>query len=125
MRDAAAYARRVRRKVSLSQVAFARRIGVPVDTVRNWEQGKRTPQGPAGRCCASSTMPPKRRFRLSTGIDQLWMPASGTPDYPAASGWRTLVPRIRRTGVTGTDKPAPFDSSRRPVPPSATLSNQG
>jgi putative transcriptional regulator len=47
MRDAAAYARRVRRKVGLSQAAFARRIGVPVDTVRNWEQGKRAPQGPA------------------------------------------------------------------------------
>ena len=45
--DAAAYVRRVRRKVGLSQVAFARRIGVPVDTVRNWEQGKRMPQGPA------------------------------------------------------------------------------
>jgi putative transcriptional regulator len=42
------YARRVRRKVGLSQVAFAQRIGVPVDTVRNWEQGKRAPQGPAG-----------------------------------------------------------------------------
>jgi putative transcriptional regulator len=47
MRDAASYARRVRRKVGLSQVAFARRIGVPVDTVRNWEQDKRVPQGPA------------------------------------------------------------------------------
>jgi putative transcriptional regulator len=47
MRDAAAYARRVRRKAGLSQVAFARRIGVPVDTVRNWEQGRRAPQGPA------------------------------------------------------------------------------
>ena len=47
MRDAAAYARRVRRRIGLSQVAFANRIGVPVDTVRNWEQGKRVPQGPA------------------------------------------------------------------------------
>jgi putative transcriptional regulator len=47
IRDAAAYARRVRRKVGLSQVAFAKSIGVPVDTVRNWEQGKRAPQGPA------------------------------------------------------------------------------
>ena len=47
MRDAAAYVRRVRRKVGLSQTAFARRIGVPVDTVRNWEQGKRLPRGPA------------------------------------------------------------------------------
>ena len=47
MHDAAAYARRVRRKVGLSQVAFARLIEVPVDTVRNWKQGKRAPQGPA------------------------------------------------------------------------------
>jgi putative transcriptional regulator len=47
VRDAAVYARRVRRKVGLSQVAFAKRIGVPVDTVRNWEQGRRAPQGPA------------------------------------------------------------------------------
>jgi putative transcriptional regulator len=47
MRDAAAYARRVGRKVGLPQVAFAWRIGVPVDTVRNWEKGKRVPQGPA------------------------------------------------------------------------------
>jgi putative transcriptional regulator len=47
MLDAAAYARRVRRKIGLSQAAFAKRIGVPVDTVRNWEQGRRAPQGPA------------------------------------------------------------------------------
>jgi putative transcriptional regulator len=47
MRDAATYARRVRRKVGLSQAAFAKRIGVPVDIVRNWEQGKRSPRGPA------------------------------------------------------------------------------
>jgi putative transcriptional regulator len=46
-RDAAAYARRVRRRAGLSQAAFAKRIGVPVDTVRNWEQGKRLPRGPA------------------------------------------------------------------------------
>ena len=47
MRDAAAYARGVRERVGLSQTAFARRIGVPVATVRNWEQGKRSPRGPA------------------------------------------------------------------------------
>jgi putative transcriptional regulator len=48
MRDAAAYARRVRRKVGLSKVAFARRIGVPVDAGRDWEQGKRARRkGPA------------------------------------------------------------------------------
>lgn len=46
-RDAAAYARRVRRRTGLTQAAFAGRIGVPLDTVRNWEQGKRSPAGPA------------------------------------------------------------------------------
>jgi putative transcriptional regulator len=44
---AAAYARRVRRRTGLTQAAFAARIGVPLDTVRNWEQGKRAPAGPA------------------------------------------------------------------------------
>ncbi len=45
--DAAAYARRVRARTKLTQSEFARRIGVPVETVRNWEQGKRSPRGPA------------------------------------------------------------------------------
>lgn len=46
-RHAAAYARRVRKRTGLTQAAFAARIGVPLDTVRNWEQGKRAPAGPA------------------------------------------------------------------------------
>lgn len=45
--DAALYARRVRKRTGLTQAAFAARIGVPIDTVRNWEQGKRFPAGPA------------------------------------------------------------------------------
>ena len=43
----AAYARNVRGQTGLTQAAFAARIGVPVETVRNWEQGKRSPRGPA------------------------------------------------------------------------------
>jgi putative transcriptional regulator len=41
------YARHVRAATRLTQAEFAARIGVPVDTVRNWEQGKRAPRGPA------------------------------------------------------------------------------
>jgi putative transcriptional regulator len=37
----------VRRKTGLSQAAFSRRIGVSAGTLRNWEQGRRTPEGPA------------------------------------------------------------------------------
>ena len=43
----AAYARNVRGSTGLTQTAFAAQIGVPVETVRNWEQGKRSPRGPA------------------------------------------------------------------------------
>jgi putative transcriptional regulator len=43
----ASYARNVRGRTGLTQTAFAARIGVPVETVRNWEQGKRSPRGPA------------------------------------------------------------------------------
>jgi putative transcriptional regulator len=45
--DDATYARNVRSRTGLTQAAFAARIGVPVETVRNWEQGKRSPRGPA------------------------------------------------------------------------------
>lgn len=37
----------IRSRTGLSQTAFAVRIGVPVSTVRNWEQGRRLPEGPA------------------------------------------------------------------------------
>lgn len=43
----AAYARAIRAAVRMTQAEFAARIGVPVETVRNWEQGKRSPRGPA------------------------------------------------------------------------------
>jgi len=47
MLDAAKFARRVRRKLGLSQAEFADCIDVPIDTIRNWEQGKRCPSGVA------------------------------------------------------------------------------
>ena len=43
----ASNARRIRSQTRLTQAEFAARIGVPIETVRNWEQGKRTPRGPA------------------------------------------------------------------------------
>jgi putative transcriptional regulator len=39
--------RDLRRRVRLTQQEFAERLGVPVETIRNWEQGKRAPRGPA------------------------------------------------------------------------------
>src|SRR4051812_13180028 len=37
----------IRRKSGLSQEAFSACIGVSTGTLRNWEQGRRTPDGPA------------------------------------------------------------------------------
>jgi len=37
----------IRRKLHKSQSEFARMIGVSVDTLQNWEQGRRKPEGPA------------------------------------------------------------------------------
>ncbi|MBM4111750.1 MAG: helix-turn-helix domain-containing protein [Phycisphaerae bacterium] len=37
----------VRRFVGLSQVEFAGALGISVATLRNWEQGRRHPEGPA------------------------------------------------------------------------------
>lgn len=39
--------RDLRRRACLTQQQFAARLGVPVETIRNWEQGKRMPRGPA------------------------------------------------------------------------------
>lgn len=46
--DAAPLAvRDLRRRACLTQMEFAAKLGVPVETIRNWEQGKRAPRGPA------------------------------------------------------------------------------
>ncbi len=37
----------IRAKLGVSQTEFALMIGVSVATLRNWEQGRRTPGGPA------------------------------------------------------------------------------
>ncbi|PYQ29019.1 MAG: transcriptional regulator [Acidobacteria bacterium] len=37
----------LRRFVGLTQTQFARAIGISVHTLRNWEQGRRQPEGPA------------------------------------------------------------------------------
>ena len=37
----------LRRFVRLTQARFARAMGISVHTLRNWEQGRRVPEGPA------------------------------------------------------------------------------
>ena len=40
-------ARRLRKSLDMTQSEFSQWLGVSVNTVRNWEQGKRGPSGPA------------------------------------------------------------------------------
>ena len=37
----------LRRFVGLTQVGFAQAMGISVHTLRNWEQNRRSPEGPA------------------------------------------------------------------------------
>jgi putative transcriptional regulator len=63
----AAYARNVRGQTGLTQIAFAARIGVPVETVRNWEQGKRSPRGPARALLKVIDRAPQAAFAVLGG----------------------------------------------------------
>jgi putative transcriptional regulator len=37
----------IRKRLGLSQVEFAARFGIPPGTLRDWEQNRRRPEGPA------------------------------------------------------------------------------
>lgn len=47
LQDAAQFAKKVRVRLGLTQAEFSRRIDVSLETIRNWEQGKRYPTGAA------------------------------------------------------------------------------
>jgi putative transcriptional regulator len=66
MQDVARYARRVRRRLGLSQTEFARRIDVPHETIRNWEQGKRCPTGAARALLRVLDKAPETALRVLT-----------------------------------------------------------
>ena len=54
--------RDLRRRARLTQLEFAARLGVPVETIRNWEQGKRAPRGPARALLAVIAHSPEAVF---------------------------------------------------------------
>lgn len=68
----------VRAELSASQAEFALTIGVSVAPLRNWEQERRTPDGPALaplRVAAKSLEPSRPLFLV---ILSLWCGSSGT-----------------------------------------------
>jgi putative transcriptional regulator len=59
--------RDLRRRARLTQQEFAARLGVPVETIRNWEQGKRMPRGPARALLAVIAHAPETVFAALSG----------------------------------------------------------
>jgi putative transcriptional regulator len=56
----------------LTQIEFAARLGVPVETIRNWEQGKRMPRGPARALLAVISHAPETVFAaLAPGVSAI------------------------------------------------------
>ena len=47
IKDAAKYAQRIRKRLGMTQIEFSNLLDVPLDTIRNWEQGRRSPTGAA------------------------------------------------------------------------------
>ena len=66
MRDMARHARRIRRRLGLSQTELARRSDVSQETIRNWEQGKRCPTGAARALLRVLDKAPETAFRVLT-----------------------------------------------------------
>jgi len=59
--------RALRRRTRLTQLEFATKLGVPVETIRNWEQGKRVPRGPARALLAVIAHAPETVFAALAG----------------------------------------------------------
>lgn len=66
LQDMARYARRIRRRLGLSQTELARRINVSRETIRNWEQGKRCPTGAARTLLRVLDKSPETALRVLT-----------------------------------------------------------
>lgn len=54
----------IRKRTGLTQAAFARAIGVPAPTIRNWEQGRTLPDPAARSLLALVADDPERAFRV-------------------------------------------------------------
>ena len=55
--------RRTRSRLHLSQTGFAGLIGVPPATLRNWEQGRTSPDGPARALLTVASREPEAVLR--------------------------------------------------------------
>ena len=99
----------VRERSGFSQPVFAARIGVAVATLRNWEQKRREPEGPARVLLAMLDRNP-RIVEETLTIDPKRLKA----DQPRPPMTRRAVADGEVVGGSGSDRPA---RSGRQVPP--------
>ncbi len=59
--------RELRLRARLTQAEFATKLCVPIETIRNWEQGKRMPRGPARALLAVIAHDPEAVFAALAG----------------------------------------------------------
>ncbi|MBY0382194.1 MAG: helix-turn-helix domain-containing protein [Xanthobacteraceae bacterium] len=59
--------RELRLRAKLTQAEFATKLCVPIETIRNWEQGKRSPRGPARALLAVIAHAPDMVFAALAG----------------------------------------------------------
>jgi putative transcriptional regulator len=62
----------LRKRFDLSQPKFASMLGISVATLRNWEQGRRTPEGPARVLLQVASREPQ------AVLNAVWKPDPGT-----------------------------------------------
>jgi putative transcriptional regulator len=62
--DYAEHVKKLRVRLGKSQNEFAQMIRVPVGTVRNWEQGRRRPQGAAAALLTLVESLPKKSLKV-------------------------------------------------------------
>jgi putative transcriptional regulator len=58
----------IRKKAGATQDGFARQIGVSTATLRNWEQGRRQPEGPARVLLSMLARDPGIVARVLSGV---------------------------------------------------------
>ena len=76
----------VREKLKASQTEFALMIGVSVATLRNWEQGRRAPDGQLSCSCVSQRASPMRWQRPCT-VNRAKVQRSNELSDECSRGW--------------------------------------
>lgn len=82
----------IRKELGLSQDQFARLMGVSVATLRNWEQGRREPHGPARSLLLVASREPAAVLKALTGAG----PSASHPAKPIGAAQKTARYRVLR-----------------------------